>query len=130
MSLSSSTSGIAADVSGQSPLIVLAHSKTITPQPSRSPTSFSSLMTLKGSDLLIVLILVILGLLAENRQLHRQFQANTVKSKRVLSFHYLGLHIYQYEWIQFHNIAQQCIQKTIKILLEKYIGSFDEKAFL
>lgn len=75
-------------------------------------------------------ILVILGLLAEDRNLHRQFQANTIKTKRVLSFHYLGLRVYQCEWIQFHHIDTLRVQKYIKILLENYTGSFDEEAFL
>ncbi len=75
------------------------------------------------------LILVILGLLAEANNLHRQFQANTVTSRRVLSFHYLGLRIYQSAHIQFHNLDPKAIRKRVKILLGIYTRTFDEGAF-
>ena len=76
------------------------------------------------------LILVILGLLAEEDNLHRQFQANTVTSKRVLSFHYLGLRIYQSSQFQFHHLDPKRIKKRVKILLQNYTRTFDEAAFL
>lgn len=41
------------------------------------------------------LILTLIGMISEKLGIHRRFQANTVENKRVLSFHYLGLRVYQ-----------------------------------
>lgn len=71
------------------------------------------------------LILVILGLLAEAHRFHKQFQANTVNNRRVLSFHYLGLRVYQNKTLQFLYASWI----NIKRLLIDYVCVFDEPAW-
>ena len=72
------------------------------------------------------LILLLLGLLAEEQGLHKKYQANTVKSRRVLSLHYLGLRICQNKNIRFLKKDWE----RIIIQLKYYACSFEEKAFL
>ncbi len=70
------------------------------------------------------LILLIIGLLAEQQGLHQQFQANTVNNRRVLSFHYLGLRIYQNEGFRLQEVGWA----NIKIGFKNYVCAFNEDA--
>jgi len=71
------------------------------------------------------LILVIIGLLAEKQAIHKDFQANTVSNRRVLSLHYLGLRIVQNGQYQLRNSNRKIIQK----LFFAYMISYNESMF-
>lgn len=72
------------------------------------------------------LVLLVIGLIAEEANFQKQFQANTERKRRVLSLHYLGLRVYQESAIMLKNCAWQATKKR----LEKYALIFEEKAFL
>jgi hypothetical protein len=71
------------------------------------------------------LVLMIIGLIAEEHSLQKQFQANTETKRRVLSLHFLGLRIYQESTI----ILKNCSWQATKQRLEKYTLTFEEGAF-
>ena len=56
----------------------------------------------------------ITGWIAEERKLHYKFQANTIKTRRVLSLFYLGCRVIKKRI----NIPIECLQKTFSSLKE------------
>ena len=60
---------------------------SLTDTRTRSPQRLATLLLI---GMLATLVVWMLGRLAEEKQLHYQFQANTVKTQRVLSLFYLG----------------------------------------
>lgn len=72
------------------------------------------------------LILMIIGLIAEESKLQKSFQANTVSIRRVLSLQYLGLRVYREQIIKLHN----CSWLATKLRLKSYTSQFDLEAFL
>lgn len=72
------------------------------------------------------LILLLIGLIAEEAHLQKQFQANTETKRRVLSLHYLGLRVYKESTTIFDNWSWQATKRR----LDKYISLYEAKAFL
>lgn len=63
--------------------------------------------------MLATLVVWMLGRLAEEKQLHYQYQANTVKTQRVLSLFYLGCLLILHGQTQF---TQRVCQHAIKLI--------------
>jgi hypothetical protein len=77
---------------------------------SRSTERLANLLLV---GMLATIILWLIGRLAEEKQLHYQYQANTVRNKRVLSLFYLGCLLIMQKRITF---TQQELKAAIKLV--------------
>lgn len=87
--------------------------------------------TRRLSTLLLLVVIasllsVLLGLMAEAIGMHRQFQANSVQDRRVISWHYLGLRVVKQSRIEWPTY----VWRNIYRLLKPYLCRMDEDNFL
>ena len=83
---------------------------SLTETRSRSPQRLANLLLI---GMLATLVVWLMGRLAEEKQLHYQYQANTVRKYRVLSLFYLGCLMVVQNKIQF---TQQELQQAIQLV--------------
>lgn len=92
---------------------------SLTETRSRSPARLANLVLV---GMLATLVLWMMGRLAEEKQLHYQYQANTVKTQRVLSLFYLGCLLVLQGQISF---TQRELQHAIKLVQNDMLNQWE-----